>query len=118
MGLSNSKAKTKLMQLEVNLNGKNLSEKQKTVKSDSDSESDDEFKSFRKCGLTHPPSKCFAYGKVSFKCAKKNHFPIMCGKHAKKGHAKFTKRSVAEMELTDDNTLDISNIIKRVASCE
>ena len=31
----------------------------------------------------------------------------MCGKQAKKGHAKYTKKSVAEMELTDDEVLDM-----------
>ena len=31
----------------------------------------------------------------------------MCGKQAKKGHASYTKKSVAEMELTDDEALDM-----------
>ena len=37
----------------------------------------------------------------------KNHFSRMCGKHAKKGHVRFTKKSAIKMELTDDNVLDM-----------
>ena len=81
--------------------------KAKAVKSESDSDSDDELKSCAKCGLKHPPSRCPAYGEVRFECGRKNHFLRMCGKQAKKGHAKFTKKSVAEMELTDDEALDM-----------
>ena len=59
------------------------------------------------CGLKHLPSKCPAYGEDCFKCGKKNHFLRMCGKLAKKGHTRFTKRSVAKMELTDEDALDM-----------
>ena len=59
-----------------------------------------------KCDLKHPPSKYPAYGEACYKCGKKNHFSRICGKLAKKSHARFTKRSVAEMELTDEDAID------------
>ena len=81
--------------------------KAKVVKSDNDSDSDDEFRSCTKCGLKHLPSKCPTYSEVCFKCSKKNHFLRMCGRHAKKGHTRFTKRPVSQMDLTDGNALDM-----------
>ena len=80
--------------------------KARTVKSDSDSDSNDEFKGCIKCGLKHPPSKCPAYGEAYYKCGK-NHFSRMCGKLAKKVHTRFTKRSVAEMELINEDAIDV-----------
>ena len=79
----------------------------KAVKSDNDSDSVDEFKSCIKYGLKHPPSKCPAYNEVCFKYGKKNHFSGMCGKHAREGHTKFTKTSVVEMVLPNDDALDM-----------
>ena len=107
MCLSDSKTETNVDVIRSKLKWKKPIKKVKAVKSDSDSNSNDEVKSCRKCGLKHLPSKCAAYGETCFKCGKKNYFSRMCGKHARKGHARFTKKSVAEMELTDDEALDM-----------
>ena len=103
MCLSNSKTEAKVDAIRSKLKWKKSIKKVKAVKSDSDSDSDDGLKSCTKCGLKHPSSKCPA----CFKCGKKNHFLRMCGKHTRKGHARFTKRSVAKMKLTDDEALDM-----------
>ena len=106
MGLSESKRETKVDAIRNKLKWKKFARKAKVIKSDTDSDSEDEFKSCKICGLQHPPNRCPAYGEVCFKCGKKNHFSRMCGKYAKKGYTRFTKKSVAELELTDDDTFE------------
>ena len=101
--LSDSKTKTKVDTIRNKFKLKKSIRKAKVVKSDSESESNDKFKSCTKCGLKHPPNKCLAYGEACYKCG---HFLRMCGKLAKKGHTMFTKRSVADMELTDEDSLN------------
>ena len=106
MCLSDNKTETKVDAIRNKFKLRKSVRKVKAVKSDSESESDDEFRRCTKCGLKHPPSKCPVYGEACYKCGKKNHFSRMCGKLAKKGHTRFTKRSVAKMELTDEDASD------------
>ena len=47
-----------------------------------------------------------ANGEVYFQCIKKNYFKRMC---VRKDHARFTKKSVAKMEVTDN---DVFNIVE------
>ena len=60
------------------------------------------------CGgrFWHPSNKWFACDEVCFKSGKKIHLSRMSGKHAKKGYARFTKKSVADMELTYDDVFE------------
>ena len=59
-----------------------------------------------KCGHSHLPKQCPAYGKECFKCRKKNHFSKLCQSSDKKpggevGNPKcFSRKDIHEVEKT------------------
>ncbi|XP_067284600.1 uncharacterized protein [Pseudorasbora parva] len=57
-----------------------------------------------RCGYTHEPRKCPAYGQTCEVCHRKNHFGKMC-KTQKQKDKRFTKRKVHEIEQEDHTEL-------------
>lgn len=59
----------------------------------------------KRCGYTHDPKKCPAYGKICNQCKLKNHFSRMC--RSQKQHVKpwKTERKVHEIEQEEDDVM-------------
>lgn len=55
-----------------------------------------------RCGYSHEPKKCPAYGKVCNECSRKNHFGRMCKTPKQKGNSKKTERKVHELEQEEN----------------
>ena len=51
-----------------------------------------------RCGYTHEPKKCPAYGKVCNECSRINHFGRVCRTPRQKDNSKKTERKVYELE--------------------
>ena len=60
--------------------------------------------SYFNCGNKHAPKSCPAYGKVCFKCHKKNHFAMFCRSVARKAGA-VTREIQVDQSLSSDDEL-------------
>ena len=74
-----------------------------------------------RCGSSHPPWKCLAYGKKCTKCGQTNHFEKMCqtGKFRKqKAESRNGKEANSSVDTvaTEDSTLDCDSVTLATAS--
>ena len=73
-----------------------------------------------KCGRTHEPRQCPAYGAVCHKCNKRNHFAKMCAKPADRmgtsNYSTVSRRGVHDLE-TEETEVDVDSLFIGTVAC-